>query len=280
MKKSTLTLVVLSSILGGCSIAPKLPESPGEIKSGYNYVPVDPIPINIPSSCKTKDFLKVLPDQAVRIAVGQYDVNGSLTFGPSKIGTQGQSYQVILDYIAFDSTSKQLYVERNVTTPGAQRYQVSVFDTSVTEKTISKVFTKPYSLEINLDRVQFPVYLGVGLRLTASISIKRGSANLASLGAIAAEAEAGNLVGTLVVQTLGVSGKSVSTIIPMPSELNQSTVQNAILALGQIKAILYNENDTIITPRIVGFYNPIGGGQDVVNGVISGLSSDPIEWCK
>jgi len=123
-----------------------------------------------------------------------------------------------------------------------------------------------------------PVYIGVGLRLTATVRVIKGTANLSSLGSLAAGAEAGNLNGSLVVQTLGINGKGVSTALPLPSELNQTTIQNAILSLGSIKAILYDEKNTQITPRVVGIYNPVGGGQQYINGIISALAVSPVEW--
>src|SRR5690606_32243655 len=93
-----------------------------------------------------------------------------------------------------------------------------------------------------------PVYVGVGLRLTANITVLKGEVNLGNLFAIGGEASSEKISGTLVVQTLGISGKTISASIPMPSEINSTTIQNAILALGTIKAVMY-ENDTRITPR-------------------------------
>ena len=121
------------------------------------------------------------------------------------------------------------------------------------------------------------MYVGVGLRLIASVTVRKGSVNLSSLGVLAADAQAGKVTGTLVVQTLGITGKSVSTSLPLPSDLNQTTIQNAIVSLGSIKAILYDKN-TDVDPRVVGIYDPVGGGQQVVNGIISVLASNPINW--
>jgi hypothetical protein len=69
---------------------------------------------------------------------------------------------------------------------------------------------------------------------------------------------------------------------PLPcryrGELNQTTIQNAVLALGSIKAILYDEKNTTVTPRVVGICNPVGGGQQFINGVISALTVEPVAW--
>ena len=67
-------------------------------------------------------------------------------------------------------------------------------------------------------------------------------------------------------------------MLPLPSEINRTTVQNSILALGSIKAVLHDLENTKIKPRVVGFYNPIGGGTEFVNGVISALMANPLAW--
>jgi hypothetical protein len=302
-------LITLSLVaLAGCVSVPTLPKTLAEQHASYTYIPLDPLPVSTrpgrsceaepqtgPSAQKTpairyKDLLKSLPDQAVRIAVATYDGSGTLVFGPFKSGAEGHSYEVILDYISVDTANVPVYVERLAERPNLPPKEISVYDQSYVGTTTYRVqrdpksdlflFSKGNTTAPPGDRVNIPVYIGVGLRLTALITVTKGNANLSSLGAIAAGAEAGNLTGSLVVQTLGVTGKSVATTLPLPSELNQTTVQNAILALGSIKAILYSEGDTEITPRVVGIYNPIGGGQQVVNGIISVLASDPIVWYR
>src|SRR5690606_1644099 len=45
------------------------------------------------------------------------------------------------------------------------------------------------------------------------------------------------------------------------SELDLTTTQNAILSLGAIKALLPDEKMRI-TPRVIGIYNPVGGGAE------------------
>ncbi|MFP3366491.1 hypothetical protein R0J93_22885, partial [Pseudoalteromonas sp. SIMBA_148] len=88
---------------------------------------------------------------------------------------------------------------------------------------------------------------------------------------LAAEASAGKVTGSMVVQTLGMTGELVSTNLPLPNELDRSTAQNAILAIGSIKALLHDP-DMKIYPRIIGLYNPYGGGTQFVNGVLSALA--------
>jgi hypothetical protein len=119
----------------------------------------------------------------------------------------------------------------------------------------------------------------VGLRLTANILVKNVSAdlNLGSLFALGVAAKAGQVSGTLVIQTLGVSGPEISGLIPMPGEISESTIQNAILALASIKAKIYDPK-TLITPRVVGVFNNLGGGDTTINGVISALLQRPLPF--
>jgi hypothetical protein len=269
-----------------------LPKSIGEQQTTYTYIPLDPLPVAVTDgdSCAIagssyKQLIDSFPDQAVRIAVAQLDQSGSLAFGPAKVGASGHSYQVVLDYISVDATRAPVYVERF--TNGEPKV-VSVFDATVPVPTRYRLVRDPSSdayaarqsddvKEPPGERVIFPVYVGIGLRLTASLTVLKATANLSSLAGIAADAAAGKVTGSLVVQTLGISGRSVSAALPLPSELNETTIGNAILAIGSIKALLYDAS-TEISPRVVGVYNPIGGGQQVVNGLISVLTSERILW--
>ena len=89
-------------------------------------------------------------------------------------------------------------------------------------------------------------------------------------------ASSGKVSGTLVVQTLGVSGEGISALLPMPSELNQTTIQNSIVALGSIKSKMYDAK-TVLAPRVLGFYNNIGGtGMEVTSNVISNILTKKI----
>jgi hypothetical protein len=101
---------------------------------------------------------------------------------------------------------------------------------------------------------------------------------------IGAEAEAERLRGSLVVQTLGVNGKAIASALPIQSELNRTTAQNAIVAVASVKALLHAD-ETIVAPRIVGLYLPFPGGRPLVNALISELSKSTsrLEWkrpCK
>ncbi|AVO51401.1 hypothetical protein [Ectopseudomonas mendocina] len=253
----TVSIIMCLAILPGC-VSWEIPMTPGDVKSAqnYGYHPIDPIPIelNIADSrlpVSNAHLLNALPDETMRLAIGQFDGKTGLTFGVAATGIKGNQYVVILDYIKFNTNSLPVILEK---------------ENANIKANITPNAPEPDAL--------VPTYIGVGLRLTANILVTEGSVDLGNLFALGAAAEAKKISGSLVIQTLGVSGENVSSVIPMPSEINTSTIQNAILALGTIKAKMY-ANDTKITPRVVGVYNNLGGGAETINGFISSMLLKP-----
>jgi hypothetical protein len=123
-----------------------------------------------------------------------------------------------------------------------------------------------------------PVYIGVGLRLVADIEVLKGSVNLASLGSIAASVEAGNSTGSLTVQTLGISGENIDSSLPLPSKLNQTTIENAILSIGAMKALTYGGK---VRARVTGLYLPVqDGSATLVNLITSELAEIAVPWYR
>lgn len=129
----------------------------------------------------------------------------------------------------------------------------------------------------DLNTVNVPIYVGVGLRVIADVVAIESGASLSGLDLIAASAEMGQVSGSLTVQTIGLNGESISAALPIQSELNRTTVQNAIASLGAIKALMYDA-DVERQPRIVGIYNPIGGDENVINTIVSHLSASAPLW--
>lgn len=231
---------------------------------------------NVVKGYKYKELLDSLPDNAVRMAIKEYDAKGKLSFGASSVGSEGHRYQVVLDYINVDSTNIKFYIKiHNDEILSVKRVE----DYGFSPPRVNNQSPSSEDQERNVGNIVIPVYVGVGLRLTADLQVVRGTISLSSLGAIAAGVEAGRASGSLVVQTIGVTGKQISTLLPMPSELNQTTVQTAILSLGAIKAVIYDGKNTTITPRVTGIYLPIRNGtEELVNRIVSELASDSIVW--
>ncbi|CAL2083628.1 hypothetical protein [Tenacibaculum sp. 190524A05c] len=272
-----------------------------------------------------KSLLNSFPDQTVRLSIAKIEADGSVSYGSAvKANASGETYEVTLDYINVDVTRIPFfYRKKQVNRPSSgdssdgksKDIKKTIYEVApnvrfpqehygnsegVMHSLNSKIKKQRDSiknqLEVNggnWEEKVVPVYIGVGLRVVARVTTLESGVNLSGLGVIASEAKAGRLKGSLSVQTLGITGKTVASSLPLPSEINETTIQNAILAIGTIKAQLYsnpteagsgndaNENkDIVITPRVVGIYKPFKGGQDVVNSIISELANDRVLWYR
>jgi hypothetical protein len=256
-----------------------------------------------------------LPDHTVRLSVAEFDASGTLNYGPASIGVKGNTYKVIIDYMNTDTVKGSFLVKRTVIGQNTSRpfrwgeYSYPMYPVGkvvgIYEKLPSTVFTnykvlpnpndgifstaffgiEKENIKSVTDKfiaddyevINIPVYVGVGTRMTATVTVKSAEVSLSGLPEIAAEARAGNLVGSMIVQTLGATGDMVGTNLPLPSELDRSTIQSAILSVGSIKTLMAGD-DLFLRPRVVGIYNTIGGGSSFVNGIISALATDRISW--
>lgn len=289
-----LQMFIFSGLLPSCAI---LPKTLGESASGFTYVPLDPLPVyiypdeqtcrfdanyNLNSGYAYKNYLDQFTDISVRLAISSFNAKAGVSFGPSSLGVEGNTYKVVLDYINTDNVPTPFRIRVDVAPDGARTYQV---DRLYGEANAAEVRSKTDPSEgiiraetpINSE-FSIPVYVGVGLRLVADIEVIKGSVNLASLGSIAASVEAGNSVGSLTVQTLGVSGEKIVANLPLPSKLNQTTIENAISSVGAIKALIHGE-DVNINPRVTGIYLPVGDGSvELTNLITSELAEADIPW--
>ncbi|MBC8156486.1 MAG: hypothetical protein H7Z72_26690 [Bacteroidetes bacterium] len=266
MSPSKTVILLLITGLSGCLMprnnTSRATSTQGDIQNApkYGYTPIDPLPVslNFPADSSVfvnKDLLNALPDETVRLAIGQFDAKGSLSFGPANAGVAGKNYVVVLDYIKFTTLPEKVRVSQSDST-GEKYFSV------VSQQADAQMIV--------------PVYIGIGLRLTANVTVVQGNVDLGNLIALGIAAQTNKITGTLVVQTLGISGEGISANIPMPSDINQTSIQNAIQALGSIKANIYNEK-TLINPRVVGIYNNLGGGAVTVNRFISKVLEEPIK---
>lgn len=262
------------------------------------------------------NILLSLPDNAVRMVVENLKTSGNITYGAGKIGSNLERYRVTSDYISADTVSIKLWISRQVREKIASRSytsgvqgtisdwrDVSMLDnliaeyryvntTSESKEVVAERFfvktDEQYRNEIfpkgNAETSKYtvyniPLYVGIGIRITSNVEVIGGSANISGIGVIGAEAQANKLQGSLVVQTLGVNGKAVSSALPMQSELNATTAQNALIATASIKTLLYAD-DTEVAPRIVGLYYPFPSSRPLVNALISAISSSEVKWLR
>jgi len=299
-----------------------LPATLGEQASNYGYIPLDPLPVDQvdgADSCDRREpqavssgfsqwapILEALPDLAIRFAVAEFSAGGELTFGPSKFTTKGKAYRAVLDYVNVDVIPVEFAVRKlvritgepdkwyplsyvpdskRVAGQGVVAYEARIIRAGLKDVDSTRSQTGSginFSDPNTFERVTFPIYVGVGLRLSADIRALEGGINLSGLGTIGAQADAKNLTGTLTVQTLGVTGKAIATTLPLPSKLDQTTIENGILAIGTSRAVLYNTgtDQILASPRVVGLYSPVGSDPRLVNALYSELSGIRVPWAR
>lgn len=306
MRKIGLTLVPALAALSGCAsfVQHERPQSVGEQESGYTYIPIDPLPAMVPGKAecaipvdKPDEFmLKALPDNAVRVSIQQFDGKGKVQYGPVGGSLENSNYEVVVDYINADVQGQTIWIAKyRETDSGTDKQRIAVplaapskgeddfryvvtssppeHGTDATSNILPKYYFEKFSL---------PLYIGVGLRITANVRTLKGGVNINGLGLLGAEAEANNIVGSLTTQTLGINGKPISAALPIQSELNRTTIQNAVTSVGAVKALIYG-TETSIKPRVVGLYLPFPGGKQLVNAIISELAQSQVYWygpCK
>ena len=248
-----LPVVVAMLVVTGCSVPRALlPQTDAALQQGasYSYRPLDPLSANLQhalsvpvTNCR---ILELFPDETVRLAIGQLDASGNISYGVAKAGYQGNRYTVVLDYTKTDTRSLSATDTQGTGTSGAD----------------------------SIAGRQVPTYVGIGLRLSANLTVNSGTVDLANLIAIGAAAQAKQLSGTLVIQTMGISGESVASAIPIPSEISESSIQNALVAIGTIKSKIYDDR-TSISPRIIGIYNIFGSDANSFNQFFASILSNP-----
>lgn len=189
-----------------------------------DYQPIDPLPVAKVevfngTSIKAEFWAKLdaearrkaLPNQASAVSISQLNYSGGVKYLGSSVSGEVGSYKVIMDYM---------------------KYRVEpMYDSSSGEY-------------LGVGKV------GVGLRITADIKTNEAQINLASLFSIGAEAKSGNLSGGIVVDVIGIDSKDVTNLLPLTSEIDQSSIQSALQSLASIKSKIF-ENGVEITPHLV-----------------------------
>lgn len=270
--KLKIVIIAVFFLYAGCALFTNpvdTPNTPGDPLNSpsYGYTPIDPVPATIDSALLNGNpITRLLTDETIRLAIGSITGYANVSYGKDYVGYRGKRYLVILDYIKYTTIPYTVNVWRDTT-----RLHVRAISTGPPSS------VPPYS-DDNIvfgETSTLPLYVGVGLRITADVTINTDSLNLELFGlGVAASANRAN--GTLVVQTLGVSGENISPLLPLPSRLNETTIENAIVSLGTIKAKIY-EPATILAPKVLGFYNNIGGvGLELTTHVISSILTQPI----
>ena len=95
-----------------------------------------------------------------------------------------------------------------------------------------------------------PKKVGVLFRIEATLVTKNSDVNLNGLFAIGLAVRQGSVNGNLKVQVHGLSGEPISNLIPFPSEITESSLQNAMQAIAALKAKMFDSNVNVIPQDI------------------------------
>lgn len=207
------------------------------------YIPLPGSPIKI-SACKDGEVPKSLsaafPDITSRFALASLDKDGSASFGPVAGSAKNKIYRAYSDFAYTDMLPFHAWIKETRVTKEQTLYDVK---SEVTD---------------GYQEVVIPVLIGAGFRVTAEFVTTEGKIDISGLSAIGAKASASKLVGTLMMESIGISGKSIGTSFPITSKLDQGTVEAAIAAIGTARAFIYAQDRDEITmaPRVVGMISP------------------------
>ncbi|PIB29000.1 hypothetical protein BFP78_15550 [Gaetbulibacter sp. 5U11] len=186
-------------------------------------------------------------------------------------------YNETLDYFDEQSPTEEMLPKIDTTKIGQKEInkyiELRTNHGSVSEARIEK-FESVEDLEAqkkSLHKIKIPVYVGVGLRIQASVTVLKDSLdlNLGSLYGLGVAASRNQLNGTLVIQTLGISGENISPALPIPDRINETTIQAAMQSLATIKSKIY-DSKTHIIPQVVAFGLPysIEGAKDLLESTL------------
>lgn len=174
-------------------------------------------------------LLRDLDTETVRISLSKIGGSASATLAVGGASVKNESYVLTVDYIKYFTINKRVTVPYEVVKAGVKAKET--FDGNV------------------------PIYAGIGVRVRAEFKALESNLNISGLPALAIAANGNSVNGRLTLQTLGVTGVSVTDLMPIISDISVSSIQSAVQTVAAIKAKLY-EDSTVVYPKIVGFEAP------------------------
>lgn len=105
------------------------------------------------------------------------------------------------------------------------------------------------TLPLQYRRMGSQALVGVGIRISIKYISNDNIPQLSNLLQAGVYADEGKINGSIQVSTIGVVGKKISNILPMPRELSANSVQDTINSIAIIKELVFSQEVTI-SPRI------------------------------
>lgn len=255
-------LLVASTLALATACHSRLPRTSSEMANGSTYIPLSPKPVFLTSGAYTsKELLDALPNVTMRISTGATDQTANLTYGAGAVGEEGHTYEVVVDYLLYTTAylptcySWSIESDKGKYVAGTEETELRTAFGRVVEGSDTRA---PGSKNQVGKMVKFnvaqriPVYIGAGLRIQANVHVNKGKVQLSLFG-LGSAAEAGQVSGSMVIQTLGIFGEAISPLIPLPSDISQGSIQAAMQSLAAIKAKLYDDDGVKVDLQIVGY---------------------------
>lgn len=223
MKQHALLLLAVLFLVG-CKAHQNVFESGSTYSSFRGFIPVDPIEYNDEiilaqdgelyskeiKVMSSDEIFQFLNNETVLVSIGQVNAEGGISYLPVTVSTKNSSYKVTMDYMKFATLAE---VRDDGSFIGFRR-------------------------------------VGVGLRLITLLTASESGINIGDLSSIGMAAKLGTVKGTMMIEVVGIKSKEVTTLLPLPSEINQTTIQNAMQALATIKSKIYDE-ETMLFPQVM-----------------------------
>ncbi|CAL67607.1 hypothetical protein [Christiangramia forsetii] len=186
------------------------PVDPTEFRDDILIISNDELILKDLRLLNSEETLGFLNNETVLVSIGQITSEGEINYIPFTMSKKNTSYKVTMDYMKYATLGQE--DEKNNF--------------------------------IGYKRV------GVGLRLISLITTAEAGINISDLYSIGLAAKSGKLSGTLIIEIIGIKSKDVTTLLPLPSEINQTTIQNAMQALATIKSKIY-DSETRLYPQVM-----------------------------
>ncbi|WP_445454634.1 hypothetical protein [Flavobacterium sp. 25HG05S-40] len=217
-------LILVSTIVMSCDSQKSIIKNGQTYENFRGFEPTDATEYNAKVNIVVKDefvekeikllspqeVLSFLNNETVLVSIGQIDFDGKISYIPVTLSAKGSSYKITMDYMKFATLGQ---VDKDGKFLGYKR-------------------------------------VGVGLRLISQITTFESGINIGDISSIGIAAKAGKLNGTLMIEVIGIKSKEVTTLLPLPSEINQSTIQSAMQALATIKSKIYDP-ETVLYPQVM-----------------------------
>lgn len=254
---STLNLFSQNKIKQDISI-----QTCNDVRSGYQ--PISPLPVLVFNYTDTldvnnKSILEELTDENTRFAVRELNQNVEANYSSFlKAAKKKTNYEVIFDWIKYNSTIVlSVDPSKNVKLLMPSDRYLSLLDKRNNAKKLSS-FMDSISTGGNMIKL----VIGVGIRVKATVDINKRNVSLSGIMNIGASASEDKLSGSVEIQSLGITGESVTSLIPLPVELSKSSIQNLLINISAIREKIYTlektDNEFLkvqTTPRILGYEN-------------------------